>query len=55
MGFSNADEETLTNLRGAGHTDELREIYWNYYDVQSVCGIAGKGEIAQGSFPASAG
>jgi hypothetical protein len=47
MGFSNADEETLTNLRG--------EIFCNYYNVQSVCGIAGKGEIAQGSFPASAG
>ena len=55
MGFFDADEETLTNLRGPSRTDELNDIFESTVITMISVGIPLSDEIAQGSFLPGAG
>src|SRR6266513_301204 len=45
MGFFPIDEETVAYLRATGRTDEQCAAFENYFRVQKMFGMPGKGEI----------
>jgi aconitate hydratase len=45
MGFFGVDEDTVAYLRGTGRSDELCEVFENYYKAQGLWGIPRKGHV----------
>lgn len=45
MGYFGMDEQTLAYLRGTGRSDELCELFEQYYRAQGLWGIPRKGQV----------